>query len=386
MGAERVLVNGAGIGGLSLAAALGRRGVDVDIVEIKPDNAVQGIGISVPANALRALNSLGVLEEFLEVGLVFDSYRLFDVDGVLACKVPMPKERDDGLPSYVGVPRPAYAQILARAAQQAGARLAFGTTITEMDERDDRVDVTTSDGRQESYDVVVGADGIRSPMRRQLFGPGFEPIYSGVAAWRVEVPRPPDVTYMATFQGYGSRAGWVPINDEAMYLFFVDAHPDSQPEKVWPNPGRFHEIFVSRLAEYGGIIGRIRDAMPESSEVVYSPFERVLLPLPWHRGRVVLIGDAAHAMSANISQGASSALEDALVLAEELVARDSVEAALSGYGERRFSRAKFVQDVSHKMLMNEVSTEPAVVAGRAEEMAAAPEKFRGLETFLEQPL
>jgi 2-polyprenyl-6-methoxyphenol hydroxylase-like FAD-dependent oxidoreductase len=386
MGAETVLINGAGIGGLALGAALGQHGVEVDIVEIKPDNAVQGIGISVPANALRALNQLGVIEDFLEVGLIFDSYRLFDANGEHPVVVSMPKTRPDGLPSYVGVPRPAYAEILAAAAQRAGAKISFATTITEIDERPEAVDITFSNGTQKSYDVVLGADGIRSPTRRRLFGIDSQPIYSGAVAWRVEVPRPPEVTYMATFQGLGSRAGWVPINDEAMYVFFVDAHPDSQPEHVWRNADRLYEIFTARLAEYGGVIGRIREQLPPSSEIVYSPFERVLLPLPWHRGRIALIGDAAHAMSANISQGASSALEDALVLAEELAGRDSVEEALSGYGRRRFPRTKFLQDISHSMLMNEVSMEPAIVARRADEMAEAPARFRELDQFLSQPL
>jgi 2-polyprenyl-6-methoxyphenol hydroxylase-like FAD-dependent oxidoreductase len=386
MGAGKVLINGAGIGGLALGAALGQRGAEVDIVELKPDNAVQGIGISVPANALRVLERLDLIEDFLDVGLVFDSYRLFDVDGEHPVVVPMPKKRPDGLPSYVGVPRPAYAEILAAAATGAGATISFATTITEMSERPEAVDVTLSNGSQASYDVVIGADGIRSPIRRRLFGIDSQPVYSGAAAWRVEVSRPPDVTYMATFQGLGSRAGWVPINEGSMYIFFVDAHPESQPEYVWRNADRLAEIFIGRLEEYGGVIGKIRDELAPSSDVVYSPFERVLLSLPWHRGRIAVIGDAAHAMSANISQGASSALEDAIVMAEELTDRDSVEEALAGFERRRFPRVKFLQELSHKMLMNEVSMAPAVVAGRAEEMAAAPSKFRELDSFLSQPL
>ena len=386
MGVEKILISGAGIGGLSLAAALAQRGVQVDVVEAKPDYAAKGIGISVPANALRALNTLGVLDAFLSVGLIFDSYRLFDAKGELVARIPMPQVRPDGLPSYVGVPRPAYSQILADEAQRAGATITFATKIDELDERAHSVSVTLSNGRQSEYDVVIGADGVRSTLRQRLFGSGADPVYSGAVAWRVEVPRPDHVTYMATFQGLGSRVGWVPINDEAMYLFFVDAHADSQPENVRVDPSRFYDIFTGRLAEYGGIIGDIRDGLPRSSEIIYSPFERVMLPLPWHRGRVGLIGDAAHAMSANISQGASSALEDALVLAEELTERDSLEDAFDGYGTRRYARAKFCQDVSHRMLTNEVSTDPEIVAGRLEEMAAAPGRFRDLEVFLEQPI
>ena len=386
MTVDKVLISGAGIAGLALATALGRRDVHVDVVEVKEDNAVQGIGISVPANAVRALSRLGVIEEFLEAGLVFDSYRLYDVDGHLAVEVPMPSDRGDGLPSYVGVPRPAYANILAGAAQRAGATIAFGTTIESVVEEEDGVSVVFSDGRSDKYDVLVGADGIRSQTRRRLFGVDSQPLYSGVGAWRVEVPRPPEVTYMATWQGLGSRAGLIPINQASMYLFFVDAHPESQPEYVYPNQGRLHEIFRRRLAEYSGVVADIRDSIDASSTVVYTPFERVLLPLPWHKGRSVVMGDAAHAMSANVSQGASAAREAALVLAEELGGETSVDEALTAYGERRFPRTTFVQDLSHKMLMSEISTDPEVVAARAEEMAAAPGKFRDLERFLSQPL
>jgi 2-polyprenyl-6-methoxyphenol hydroxylase-like FAD-dependent oxidoreductase len=382
----KAVINGAGIAGLALGAALGRRGVEVDIVEVKPDNAVQGIGISVPANAIRALNEFGILEELLEIGLIFDSYRLFDIDGNVGVEVPMPKERPDGLPSYMGVPRPAYANILARAAERAGARVSFATTIAQLVEEVDGVSVTLSDGRSGKYDVLVGADGIRSQTRRRLFGLDSHPVYSGVGAWRVEVPRPPEVTFMATWQGLGSRAGLIPINERSMYLFFVDAHAESQPDYVYRNQDRQYEIFRRRLGQYTGIVAEIRDGLDASSAVIYTPFERVLLPPPWHAGRSVVMGDAAHAMSANLSQGASSALEDALVLAEELTSDASVEDALSRYAERRYPRTKFVQDVSHRMLMSEVSTDPVVVSGRVKEMAAAPTKFRDLEAFLSRPL
>jgi 2-polyprenyl-6-methoxyphenol hydroxylase-like FAD-dependent oxidoreductase len=381
MPVRSVLVCGAGIGGLACAAALGQRGVEVDVVEIKPADTVQGVGISVPANALRVLKSIGVLDAAVEAGLVLDSYRFYNERAEPLATIPMPV-RDDGVPSYIGIPRPEYGQLLREAAEGAGATVRYCVAVDDLAEDADGVHVRFTDGTYASYDVVAGFDGVRSASRTRSFGSSFDPVYTGVGCWRVNYDRPVDMRHISSFQGVGTKAGLIPINADSMYLF----HLSVEPESLRKHPETFREVLEGRLAGYEGIIGEIRDHLPDWPEIVYSPLERVLLPPPWHRGRVVLGGDAAHAMSPNVSQGGSSALEDALVLAQVLAEVDPLEEALTQYAARRYPRAKFVQDLSHQMLLSEVDTSPEVVAGRAEQIRALPEKLKDLNAFLSQPL
>ncbi len=177
MAVEKVLVVGAGIGGLTLAAALGQRGIETDIVEIKPSPEVQGVGILQPGNALRALDSIGVLDECFAAGFQTDEYRYFDADGGLIAKLRLLRIADASRPAINMLPRPALHRILSGAAERAGARLRLGVTVGELEQSDEGVAVGFTDGRRGSYDLVVGADGIRSSIRAMIFGPGRAAIH-----------------------------------------------------------------------------------------------------------------------------------------------------------------------------------------------------------------
>jgi 2-polyprenyl-6-methoxyphenol hydroxylase-like FAD-dependent oxidoreductase len=178
MPVQRVLVVGAGVGGVALGAALGSRGVEVDIVEVKPDSSVYGVGINQPANSLRALRSLGVLEGCLDAGYQFDRTRFNDRHGNLIVDVPSFLGGDD-VPANNALSRIDLQRLLLGAADKAGAKISYATTLTNLEEEGDTVQVDLSDGRTGAYDLVVGFDGIKSPTRQRLFGPGAEPAFSG---------------------------------------------------------------------------------------------------------------------------------------------------------------------------------------------------------------
>ena len=375
---ENVLVVGAGIGGLAAAAALGQGGAEVDVVEIKPDSTVYGVGINQPANSLRALDKIGVLEQILEVGVVYDGYTFNDYKGneIVAITSQLGDER---VPPNCALPRRSLSQILIGAAEGAGAKVRYGTTIEEIDDRGDSVGVTFSDGSSGDYDVVVGFDGIKSPLRRQLFGDAYEPVYSGHVVWRLTVPRPGWVERSALFQSPRSKGGYIPLTTDSMYLLLVT----SEPEGVHYDPADFPDLLRERLAEFEGPLGDIREGITEGDDIVYSPLSEVLLPPPWHKGLVVLGGDAAHACTPHITQGAAMALEDAVVLTEELFARDSIGEALDAYGERRYPRAKFVQEVSRGILESEMAINEETLEGTiAEWPEYLPGQFAGVDAFL----
>jgi 2-polyprenyl-6-methoxyphenol hydroxylase-like FAD-dependent oxidoreductase len=378
---ERALVVGGGIGGLGAATALAQRGIDVEIVEVKPDAEVYGVGINQPGNSLRALDALGVLDEVLAVGFQFDGWDFRDADGNLVVGIDTILG-DERIPHNNGLARRQLHEILLGAADRAGVRISYGTTFTELRNAGDVAEVELSDGREGTYDLVAGFDGIRSPTREQLFGEGARSTYAGYVIWRVTIPRPPEVTRGAIYQSVGVKAGYIPLSQDSMYLFNVTP----EPKAVRVQGDAAVEALRERLTDFGGIVGDIRDGLKPGDDVVYSPLHEVMLPLPWFSGRIVLGGDAVHACAPHLTQGAAMALEDGVVLADELDGAEDVEAALQRYGERRYPRAKLVQDASHGILEQEMSitaeTLPFALQGMREHL---PENMAGIEGVLAQP-
>src|SRR5581483_2080863 len=149
--AKKVLIVGAGIGGLGAGAALAQSGVEVELVEIKPEPNVYGVGINQPGNSLRALRAIGVLDEVCDVGFQFDSWRFHDHRGNLIVDVPS-RLGGEGIPANNGLSRRDLHGILIGAAERAGATITYGTTVTALDDNG-RAHAVLSDGREEDYDL-----------------------------------------------------------------------------------------------------------------------------------------------------------------------------------------------------------------------------------------
>ena len=161
-----------------------------------------------------------------------------------------------------------------------------------------------------SYDLIVGADGIHSRLRAMLFPDAPKPAFTGQGCWRAVVPRPADVDCAHVYVGGPVKAGITPVSRDEMYLFLLQHVPDNprMPEERWP------ELLAGSCAASAVALGAIRDSLDASARINYRPLEKLLLPPPWHRGRAILIGDAAHATTPHLASGAGLAVEDALVL------------------------------------------------------------------------
>jgi 2-polyprenyl-6-methoxyphenol hydroxylase-like FAD-dependent oxidoreductase len=380
MSDKRVLVVGAGIGGLGAAAALAQRGIATDVVEIKPEPNVYGVGINQPANSLRALRSIGVLDDVLDAGFQFDAWQFHDADGNLVVECPS-RLGGDGIPSHNGLTRRDLHTILIGAADRAGTDVRYGTTVDSI-EQDAVAHVVFSDGSEADYDLVVAFDGINSGLRRRTFGAAYDPVYTGYAVWRVTVPRPAGLKQGALYQAPDAKAGHIPLSQDLMYLLVVVP----EPPKVRYEKEQLGALLRTRLAPFGGPIGDIREALRDDDDIVYSPLSEVMLPLPWSKGRVLICGDAAHACTPHITQGAAMALEDAVVLADERSAGDQLQAALARFGERRYPRAKLVQDVSRGVLNGEMSiTSENIDDALAHMREQLPGQMGGVDDFLNQP-
>lgn len=353
---NNVLVVGAGLAGAATAIHLAAAGVAVELVEITPDVAALGSGITLQGNALRELRSLGVWEQVQAAGYAFDTtgIRAPDPAGSVVAEVADARTGGPDLPAAMGMPRPELARILMDRATDVGVKVRLGTTHNELRQDDDGVDVAFADGagalatvgRHGRYDLVVGADGIRSWTRRAL-GIDLETTSVGMGIWRAFGPRPAGVTRTDLYYGGPSYiAGYCPTGEDSLYAYIVE---DAQDRSAL-SPDEQLATMKQLSQAYHGPWDEIRETLTDPSRVNYTWFQTHVLDVPWNRGRVVLIGDAAHTCPPTIAQGGAMALEDAVVLAELLVERDVLDQDLwDAFAARRYERARTVVDASNQL-------------------------------------
>ena len=339
----RVLIVGGGTAGSALAVLLARGGVEVDVAEIAPGPVALGSGITLQGNALRVLRELGLWERVEAAGFPFDVLGLRAPDGTLIAEIPDARTGGPDLPATLGMNRPELAAILADAVRDAGANVRYGLTVNALADSGSSVTAELSDGTSAQYDLVVGADGIRSAVRG-LIGIEDAPQPTGMGIWRIHTRRPKDVE--RTDLSYGGPcfiAGYCPTGPSTMYAYLVEKARPRESIADADKPSH-----MRALAEgYGGAWDEIRADITDPDRINYTWFESLLVGRPWNRGRVVLVGDAAHACPPTLAQGAAQCLEDASVLAELLLAAGDVDQALfDAFMERRFERAKAVVEAS----------------------------------------
>src|SRR3954454_7530478 len=345
---DNVLVVGSGLAGSATAIHLAASGVAVDLVEIKSDVAAIGSGITLQGNALRELRSLGVWDQVLAAGYAFDvtGIRAPDPAATIIAEVPDAKTGGPDLPAAMGMPRPQLANILVDRATEVGVKVRLGTTFTELAQDENGVDVTFADGSTGRYDLVVGADGRRSWPRRAL-GINLETTSVGMGIWRAFGPRPASVTRTDLYYGGPSFiAGYCPTGEDSLYAYIVEPAQDRSALSPDEQLATMKELSQA----YHGPWDEIRESLTDPSRVNYTWFETHVLDVPWNRGRVVLIGDAAHTCPPTIAQGGAMALEDAVVLAELLTERATLDQDLwDDFAARRYERAKTVVDASNQL-------------------------------------
>jgi 2-polyprenyl-6-methoxyphenol hydroxylase-like FAD-dependent oxidoreductase len=359
---SNVLVIGAGLAGTAAAVGLADAGIGVDLIDVKPEVGAIGSGITMQGNGLRELRRLGVWDAVLAVGYPFDSLglRAPDPAGTLLAEIPDARTGGPDLPATLGLPRPALARIMAERATAAGAKLRFGTRVSSLSHDAAGVDVTFSDGSAGRYDLVIGADGIRSATR-PMIGISDQPRPTGMGIFRAFGPRPASVTRTDLYYGGPSYiAGYCPTGENSLYAYIVE---DARDRSGLTPAGRL--AAMRSLAEaYHGPWDEIRATLSDPGTVSYTLFEELLVPAPWNRGRVVLIGDAAHACPPTLAQGGSQALEDAAVLTELLLSLTAVDDELwSAFTARRFERAKTVVEASCQLGQWQLDHEEGDVPG-----------------------
>ena len=338
---KKVLIVGGGIAGMSLAIRLGQSGIDIDLIERDAEWRAVGTGITITGPTFRAFGALGVEADVRANGRSNETVRIFAPPNTYIGEIG-PPITDPPLPNNGGILRPVLHKILSRHVRESGVNVRLGISVTTLSEVGNQSAVAFSDGSSGNYDLVVGAEGASSDLRSQLFPEMPEPQYTGQGCFRLQAEKPEEIDCMYMYVGGPIKTGVTPCAPDVMYLFCnvpLPGNPRWDSTEDWIKL-RHH------LDGYGGIIGTVRDQLTADSNIVYRPLESFLLPAPWYRGRVVLIGDAAHATTPHLAAGAMMAVEDALVLSELLVANESLEQALINFMQRRFERCRMVVENS----------------------------------------
>ncbi|WP_330327509.1 FAD-dependent oxidoreductase [Streptomyces pseudovenezuelae] len=339
-----VLVVGGGASGSAVTILLRRAGIAVDLIEAKPDwNATTGSGITLHGNALRVLRELGVWEQVNASGFAFGSLGVTTPDGTVLFVAEDIQTGGPDLPATVGMPRPRLQQILIDAVRASGATVRLGTTAETLEQDADGVSVRLSDGTEGRYDLVIAADGLHSATRAAI-GIADRPEPTGMAIWRIAAPRPEGLTRTDLAHGGPAYiAGYCPTSEDTIYAYVVEANRD----RASIPPETYADEMRALAQHYGGFWPEIVKHIEDPAKVNYTWFHRLLVEGPWHRGRVVLVGDAAHCCPPTFAQGAAMSLEDALVLAELLTTRDTWDdQLLTDYHARRLPRVRRVVDAS----------------------------------------
>jgi salicylate hydroxylase len=342
-----VVIIGAGVGGLTLALLLRRRGIVAEVLEQSTELREVGAAVALAANATRVLQHLGLGEPLARVST--EPTGLIHRDGrgghrIAATRGPRWYRDTFGAP-FFGLHRAALQRLLADALGPEHLRL--GCHAETLEERDAGMRVGCSSGATFEAGVVVGADGVHSLVRDWVTG-GDEPVYSGTSGFRglvpVErLPRLPDPGALQFWMGPGAHLLHYPINGGSVinFLAVIDT-PERWTAPAWmeaAEPGAHLEAFAGWHPAVTEMIG----AAPQSPR--WGLFARRPLAC-WSRGPAVLLGDAAHAMLPHQGQGANQTIEDAVVLAAELDSASDIPAALRRYAGRRRVRTRQVQLVS----------------------------------------
>lgn len=368
----KVLIVGGSVAGMSCAIQLRKSGMAVDLIDVDPDWRTYGAGITITGPTLRALKTLGVLEQVKELGAVWSGARVCNQAGELLEELSIPPLGPD-LPGTGGIMRPVLHRILSTRTLELGTNVRLGLTVSSLEQHSGRVEASFSDATRGTYGLVIGADGIFSPTRARVFPEAAKPRFTGQVIYRILAQRPAGFDRSHFFMGRDTKVGFNPVSPTHMYMFLLYADP-ANPRL---DPKDMPRLLQQKMADFGGFVPQVRETVlgANAHTINYRALDVQMLARPWYRGRVLLIGDAAHATTPHLASGAGMAIEDGIVLAEELDRNGSLPEALERFMQRRFERCRLVIENSVKLGQIEMSHGSTTEHGRlmTESLAALHE-------------
>lgn len=347
MSVRNVLVVGAGFTGLTAAIALAQRGVTVTVIDRVAHWARVGHGLTIQGNALRVFRELGVLDDILACSYPeTEGLTLFLQDGTVLAPLATPRTGGEDLPPTIGALRPDLHEILVARAEALGVRIRLGLELADFENRGIAVDSVLSDGTREQWDLIVIAEGIKSSTRPKL-GITEDRAPTGLGIWRAVTSRLPEMTGGVAFpfadDGGAFKVGYTPVSEDQCYVFVLcrPRRPDNGLEG-WQEIKRL-------MANFHGEMDYLRESISADTFLNFQEIEWIFVDGAWHRGRVVALGEAVHAVPPLIAQGAAQCVEDSLVFAEHVTAEGDLESQLAAFYERRLPRIRGVVAASLRL-------------------------------------
>jgi 2-polyprenyl-6-methoxyphenol hydroxylase-like FAD-dependent oxidoreductase len=327
---------------MTASIALARRGVQCEIVERNTDWRPAGVGIGLQSAPLRALKALDLFDPVVAASYPHPALEMLRADGERIAEMPQVNVNEPGDPPFVAMSRMALHEVLERRLRELGVGVRLGMSVDSFAAEAEGLRVRLTDRSEDVYDLVVGADGMRSETRGMILPHAPQPEYAGQVIWRIGVRRPPELERYTIMIAGPTRIGLVPIADDRLYMWMLDnTLPPERPARE-----QMVELFRERMAAYAGFAPEVAAQISEPDQIDFRALHWVLVRPPWHVGRVLLIGDAAHATTPHLAFGVGLAIEDAVVLGE--LAGEGYEAAELGerLALRRFDRCRAVVENS----------------------------------------
>jgi 2-polyprenyl-6-methoxyphenol hydroxylase-like FAD-dependent oxidoreductase len=314
---KKVLIVGAGIAGCTASIVFAQRGWSVTLIEKRSVAEAIGSGIFVYSNGLDNFKKLDLLDNIEQEGFVIPEGKNVYTDNVGN------HITDVYYPKILGIKRSTLQTVLTNKLTTLGVSITLNSSVENYNLGD--------------YDLVIGADGINSSVRTMLW-PNVTPTYSGFEVWRSTHKRPAELVDKITMFGVGKRLGIMPISQDELYMWAVVHVPEKRhyERNIWS------AIMWEKFTEFSGPARPFLDDLMNNANVYYTPAEEVIMPTPWHKDNVILIGDAAHASTPFSGQGGAMAVHDAVLLGELIDAKID----LATFGDRRYPMCKYVQDTS----------------------------------------
>ena len=349
-----VLVIGGGVGGMAAAIRMREAGIAVDLIDSDANWGVYGTGVTLSVLTLRALGDLGLSKEIMAEGNCYDGITLCTKDGHIIQQMQSPRLFSPEVPAEGGILRPALHAIMKRKVLDVGTAVRTGLTVESLDDRGSSVHVVFTDGSEGDYDLVIGADGLFSKVRGMIFPDAPKPSFTGQACWRAVFDIPEGWDRGRMYLSEGIKLGFTLCSPDKMYMYLLE-HVPGNP---WRNQDELPALLRGLMDGFGDAPAALRETVSADTPIIYRPLESILLTDTWTKGRIALLGDAAHATTPHLASGAGAAVEDAIVLADELLASTSVDEALQNYNTRRIPRASLVVNNSLQIGQLEMTGRP----------------------------
>lgn len=345
---KKGIIIGAGIGGITTGIALQKKGFEVTIFEHAAELGEVGAGIWVAPNGLKVFEKLGFADEVIQAGRELDLIGVMDTNGKIFSKIISSEIKARHRFSTIAIHRAVLHNILVK--HFGKENIITNKHFERFSQEGNKIQAFFSDQSMEESEFLIAADGIKSNARKQ-FLPSVQLRYSGQTCWRfIANYKLPESESAKMYEIWGNarglRAAYSQINDDQVYCYITDFRPSGGSD----NREHLKTYLLSLCAPFNKIVKEIIHAADQNKIIRNDLFD--FSPIgKWTEGKIALLGDAAHATTPNLGQGACQAIEDAWFIGEAMAKNEIIEDAFLQYQRQRINKAKYITDTSYQIAM-----------------------------------